>query len=925
MAALIQKFFKPKWQHAKAEVRLQALDSLDDQAVLLSLAQTDAEHSVRIKAIQRLKQPADLVSFFNVSQADIQSQALSQFLMLVLGSDQKDAQLNKVQTLQDSETLMQIATYADDETLRQMALKQIASEQALFDFILSSPSPKARHLASERIEDAALLNTIARQFKGKDKTLVKLARQKLDVIEAAAAKEAERQANIQRLIDQAVQLSKSSFNPNYGGQLLHLKQQWETQPSPSSEQNLNFEAAIKVCDETLEVNKAEADRLAQAAADKASAEVEQRAVLLELHAAIDQIRQQGKADPSALNALVKTQQQRWSQATQLNKPSKADQKEYDDELKKLVQMEQTAHLIVNKQENIDQLKGFCQNLSQTNHSDLLKLKKSAEQIQRAISWPSDIVKPNIVNDLVQWIGLIDAALDNNKQNEKDKIKKIESNLKIFEESIAAGHIKEAKKLQQQLQSYLAAIPSGKAKSFQGQMHLLAGQLKELMDWKGFATTPKMETLCEKMEALIHSDLPADRVAEAIHALQDEWKSLGSGDPKVSQELWVRFKAASDTAYEPCREHFNQLGAIRAANKEKRLSLCQQLDDFYTQNDWLNADWKAIQVLMDAAKEEWRAYSPVDRKDHKPLQEQFNHVLGQIRAKLTEEYERNSAEKQALVDQAEALLSAEDLNEAIETSKKLQNQWKTLGQAGRKDFQLWKSFRQHCDALFARRESEKVQRKSEIEQTIQQAEALVSEASALLNTETPEAQRPILLELQNRYRELQVPKRVHEKITRELERISLAIESEIESKKRAASHQQWVDARILSTQIAAQEASGEMDAESLKASLSELKIPAQAKALFENRIQHASEASTSEQLKRLCLELEISMGLDSPEADKADRMALQVALLQERMGQGTPPRHQQLQQLQLSWFAMTGGDAAYEPLSERFFSAVDRCL
>ena len=71
------------------------------------------------------------------------------------------------------------------------------------------------------------------------------------------------------------------------------------------------------------------------------------------------------------------------------------------------------------------------------------------------------------------------------------------------------------------------------------------RLADLRDWQGFATVPKRQSLCESMEALAAAectDAPAR--AEAVKALQEEWKALGRSDSPVEQRLWRRFRKAA---------------------------------------------------------------------------------------------------------------------------------------------------------------------------------------------------------------------------------------------------------------------------------------------------------------------------------------------------------------------------------------------
>ena len=63
-------------------------------------------------------------------------------------------------------------------------------------------------------------------------------------------------------------------------------------------------------------------------------------------------------------------------------------------------------------------------------------------------------------------------------------------------------------------------------------------------------------------------------AEAIKAARNEWKKLAKGEHAGDQELWQRFDAACNQAYEPCQRYFAEQAELRVENVQKRQALCQ---------------------------------------------------------------------------------------------------------------------------------------------------------------------------------------------------------------------------------------------------------------------------------------------------------------------------------------------------------------
>src|SRR5690606_29860253 len=138
--------------------------------------------------------------------------------------------------------------------------------------------------------------------------------------------------------------------------------------------------------------------------------------------------------------------------------------------------------------------------------------------------------------------------------------------------------------------------------------------------------------------------------------------------------------------------FDKLHDIRNQNLSQRQGLCDQLETYLNQHDWANADWKAVNEVYETAKNEWRLYTPVERKEGKAVQDRFNGLLDQLRGKLQDEFNRNRSKREKLIEQAEALAQSDDVVAAIDQAKGLQRQWRDVGMVARKDdARLWKRF------------------------------------------------------------------------------------------------------------------------------------------------------------------------------------------------------------------------------------------
>jgi hypothetical protein len=260
---------------------------------------------------------------------------------------------------------------------------------------------------------------------------------------------------------------------------------------------------------------------------------------------------------------------------------------------------------------------------------------------------------------------------------------------------------------------------------------LDAQLDRLKAWKDYAVAPKRAALIEEMEALIGSSESPPVLADRIKRLQEEWKTISKGIVSDSEADWQRFHQAAQTAYQPCRDHFEAQARLRKENLEQRRSVLERLRVFETAQSGDAADFQAVAAVLREAPQEWRRRSPVDRAEGAILQEEFDAALGRLRGRLDVWHGKNAAEKTALIQRAQHLLAQADSRETADAVKRLQLLWKQVGAARRDQEQLlWNAFRQHCDAVFHRRQQAIADHAAGLEANKAQAAALCEEVELL---------------------------------------------------------------------------------------------------------------------------------------------------------------------------------------------------
>ncbi len=230
-----------------------------------------------------------------------------------------------------------------------------------------------------------------------------------------------------------------------------------------------------------------------------------------------------------------------------------------------------------------------------------------------------------------------------------------------------------------------------------------------------ANRVKKEELVARAEALADSqDWRA--TAEALRALQAEWKTVGSAGRAADEELWSRFRSAQD-------RFFEQRAAVFEENRQRKEALCVRAEELST-----STDWRETTEAMKALQAEWKTIGPCGKEADEALWQRFRAATQSFferRAAAFQDRDREEQEnlrrKEELCAAAEALTYAADPVAATEEAKILQAEWKTIGPVRRDRAEaLWQRFRAACDKIFENAAVERARRRTAWEQKLHDA-------------------------------------------------------------------------------------------------------------------------------------------------------------------------------------------------------------
>jgi hypothetical protein len=238
-------------------------------------------------------------------------------------------------------------------------------------------------------------------------------------------------------------------------------------------------------------------------------------------------------------------------------------------------------------------------------------------------------------------------------------------------------------------------------------------------------------LCEKAEALDQMENLKDAIIH-LNELHEEYKNIGPVPKEVQEELWQRFKDASDKIYHKRKEYLDSLKGELNENYEKKKVLAAELAQFAEfDSDRINK-WNAKTKEILAVQKKWDAIGGLPKEHAKEINKifwgdfkKFFNNKNEFFKKLEGLRQENLQKKEELITRADALKDNTDWDATAEKFKGLQSEWKDLGPVPEKlRNSIYEKFKAACDAFFNNRRANLNKAESEYVDNLKKKEALV---------------------------------------------------------------------------------------------------------------------------------------------------------------------------------------------------------
>ncbi len=500
-------------------------------------------------------------------------------------------------------------------------------------------------------------------------------------------------------------------------------------------------------------------------------------------------------------------------------------------------------------------------------------------------------------------------------------------LEELEKQLEDGQLHDAEATDRKLEAALHGAPVHG--SLERRLRRVKGQLSRLRGWARWGTHEAREHLIEAAEELLRNETDVDERAHAVPALREEWKRADAHGP-ASKSQWERFDSTLEKAYAPVLERRAEEAARHDAARAAKNALLEEWEAWLGGISWENADLRVVEAERRAMLGKWRAAARAGFKNERQLNKRLDALLGAINSRLTEARSAEVARREQLIAAAETLKDEPDIGKSVNEAKALQAKWKEESEALRlnrgQEQKLWKRFRAACDVIFGRRDAERAGRDAERQQQREARKAQLDEFEGTLQGNDAGEIARALAQFRNTLRATErVPRQRQDALEERARNLARRAEDRIDALRRDK-HQARFTVMAQKASLAEKVEAAAIAGEPTEAVVAEARqcwealphLPGKVERPLAERLANAPTA-TRDRLQQgeeardaLLLDMEIALGIPSPEELSEARRARQLERLQQHFGAGSDAENDPESML-ARWYSIPAvPDPAQEP-------------
>ncbi len=665
-------FLKPAWKHSNPSIRAAAIQGLaeDQQDILLSIALQDSDVNNRKAASKKITEKSQLQSLLAKSDDTVLKEIASKKISELLTSAAKNECKSDSDLQQAKEALSQIteqkwlediAQFAKSVEIRKQAYSKLTHASAFFALAQNEENADLALVAFAKVTRVNQLESLSKN--AKSAIIRKAAKEKIKDLEKAQAAEKKDAINLAKLnvLMQTVEnirqvFEKNALIDNWKSSLEQLEdaekslQQFlQMGLAPTPEQAASFRISRDFI----------RNRMDNHAADLMAKQLKQlrhQEILVERKEICNAL--EGLVSEDSLNSEALSElKTKWRELGTIDGP----------------QEEEIQATYRNLCDNLQKAEWRRQ---KTKEEALRRVEEDRQQKEQAIV-EAEKVEGYKLNQskLEALIVQVEATLELHDMREMEKV------------------FKELSHTWKNTGPAPEAVQTGLLDRFRAAQE----RYREIQDWLRWSNLRSKQEVCDKLEALLKSEIDKGVVQE-FKALLADWKSFGPVPWDSSEALWERYHQVCDSLYEKTRGYFAELEEEREGNLKSKEELCAKVEALAESTEWREA--------MDTVKEaqsNWKAIGAVPREQSEALWTRFKTACDLFYGRREKYFGESLVAKVALCELVESLQDSTAWKITGQKIKEAQEQWKTLGPVARKDSEtIWNRFHTACDKFYQAR-------------------------------------------------------------------------------------------------------------------------------------------------------------------------------------------------------------------------------
>ena len=279
-------------------------------------------------------------------------------------------------------------------------------------------------------------------------------------------------------------------------------------------------------------------------------------------------------------------------------------------------------------------------------------------------------------------------------------------------------------------------------------------------------------IIDELKALVEKDEDASASFPAFRELQNRWRDAGPVPVNAYRDINDTYQFYVEKFYDMVKISRDLRDLDFQKNLEAKEKFCEAAEKL-AENENVVSAFHELQKLH----EQWKEFGPVAKEKREDIWNRFKAATSVINKRYQAHFEgqkeeqlANLSAKQALCEQVEEIAAKEitsssEWNELSRKIQELQEEWRKIGFATRKENQkVYDRFRAACDAFYGHKRDYYNQFKDSMNSNLEKKMSIIEKAEALKTSTEWKKATDQFIELQKQWKEIgAVPRKKSEQI------------------------------------------------------------------------------------------------------------------------------------------------------------------